>query len=444
MPFSLESQRARIERQNEAHRKNKRYFRRVRVRDYLPGQVTYSLGDYPARIDAAPTEYDRVLLKRLAEGGVQLVQLHEEWNDACRLYGGDKFNAVNREGMKQFVALCHSLGMKVIPYLSSGFIQQSDPDFIEAFCRTTRRCRANYYNYREGSAGNALWRSYILPRTFEAMDTYGFDGAFNDWGYDGIKPGTGCLEFFRDYDPELEDLLGQIYTGIKARGGVYKIHADRNNVPPCIDKVYDYLWIGEWVESSPIGVGKDYPLYVVPCLDRHRDPSVTQKAHLAQTVPFLQFPLLKHGRPLKGNNLALPGVTYYGGDEEAFFGEVKNFAQSHPDGPHTYSLWSSVPDDPEELELWLSYLKLYRPMVSENSLCYMQLKESEYILSEIKEEVIATMFVNEKTYLAVSNLSEEPYTLILGDLWQDRQTGRVARGFLIPVGEMVLLELREA
>ena len=50
----------------------------------------------------------------------------------------------------------------------------------------------------------------------------------------------------------------------------------------------------------------------------------------------------------------------------------------------------------------------------------------------------------EKTYLAVSNLSAEPYTLILGDLWQDRQTGRVARGFLIPVGEMVLLELREA
>ena len=45
-------------------------------------------------------------------------------------------------------------------------------------------------------------------------------------------------------DPEVEDLLGMIYTEVKSRGGIYKLHCSGNNPAPAIDRVYDYLWIG--------------------------------------------------------------------------------------------------------------------------------------------------------------------------------------------------------
>ena len=41
-----------------------------------------------------------------------------------------------------------------------------------------------HYKYRYGWAGSEYWRDFIIPRTFNIMDTYGFDGIFNDWGYD--------------------------------------------------------------------------------------------------------------------------------------------------------------------------------------------------------------------------------------------------------------------
>ena len=98
--FKTESeQRARIENINNAEIGNRSYLRRVRIQDYLSGQAIYGLGDYPAKVSAKPTDYDRALIKKLAECGVDLIQVHEEWNDACRLYGGDKYNAVDKEGI---------------------------------------------------------------------------------------------------------------------------------------------------------------------------------------------------------------------------------------------------------------------------------------------------------------------------------------------------------
>ena len=49
-------------------------------------------------------------------------------------------------------------------------------------------------------------------------------------------------------------------TPVGPNSPIYKLHADRNNQPPCHDRVYDYLWIGEAVSQSEdsVGVGKDY------------------------------------------------------------------------------------------------------------------------------------------------------------------------------------------
>lgn len=430
-------QQKRIDNINTVETSNKKYFRRVRIHDYLPAQVTYSLGEYPAYVSAKPTEYDKALLTKMAQRGVELIQVHEEWNDAVRLYGADKFNAPDKEGMKEFVDLCHSLGIKVIAYVSSGYFQETDPDWREEFARYDKVFACNYFKYRKGCHGSAPWREYIIPKTFYVMDEYGFDGIFNDWGYDNTHGGAdGGLP---EYDPELEDLLSIIYSGIKKRGGIYKIHCDRNNAPPVRDRVYDYLWIGEWVENSPVGVGKDYPTYVVPCLDRHRSDKVDQKTHFAYTIPFLQFPLLKHGRPLLGNNVDLPGVTYYGGDEQEFFKNVKEYMKTHKNGPFVYSLWSSIPDDPTEFDVWSKYLALYKPMVSENSLAYIDVKSSDFFKEDIAQDVYASVFVNEEIYLVVSNLSQNNYVLKLNDAWVDRQTNKSAHEFELAPEQMIFL-----
>jgi len=433
--MSLEKTQARIDNIRNAERTNKQYCRRIRIHDYLAGQAIYNLGDYPAKISAAPTDYDRKLIRELAERGVQLIQVHEDWNDAARYYGADKFNAPDKQGMKDFVALCHSYGIKVIAYVSSGYFQETDPDFCEDFTATDETLAMNYFKYRKGNHGNAAWREYIIPKTIYVMEEYGFDGIFNDWGYDGYSVYGGMPE----YDADLEDLLSILYSEVKKRGGIYKMHCDRNNQPPCRDKVYDYLWIGEWVENSPVGAGKDYVPYVVPCQDRHRSDAEHLETYLAKTIPFLQFPLLKTGRSIQGKNVDLPGVTYYGGDEQAFYKQVGEYMDEHPDGPYVYSLWSSIPDDTDEWDVWTRYFKLYQPMVTENSLAYIELLECDEICSALPDNVYASMFVNEQTYLTVTNQGTESYELKLRNRWTDRVTGQTADCFTVEAGKILFL-----
>ena len=113
--------------------------------------------------------------------------------------------------------------------------------------------------------------------------------------------------------------------------------------------------------------------------------------------------------------------------------------RKNPEGPYVYSLWSAIPDDVEEYPRWCKYLALYKPMVRQNSLVYIELRECDDILSEIPENVYASMFVNEEKYLAVSNLSDKEYTLELRDVWKDRVSGKEAKVFSIKPKEILFL-----
>ena len=290
-----------------AERVNRKYFRRHEIDGYIPGQATYHLGDYPNRFSIMPTDYDREELSRLADAGVGLIQIHEEWNDSIRVLGADKLTSHDPAGLRAFVDLCHEYGIKVIPYISTGYFPANDPDFREEFTRIPHALRGDYFIYKRCYAGSTAWREYLLPRTFRALDDYGFDGIYNDWGYDGMKiaqlrlieEGRSVADITKydlPYDPVLEDLLLTVYREVKRRGGVYKIHADKNNVPPCKEKVYDYLWIGENVGISGVGVGKDYEPYIVPCRHGAFTEGESAEDYFARVIPFMQFPLLKRGR----------------------------------------------------------------------------------------------------------------------------------------------------
>ena len=447
--YTTEQHRARIRNINDAEKSVKSCLRRHRVHDYLYGQCTYNLGDYPVKFPLAPSEYDYNMLKELADNGVQLIQIHEEWNDTARIHGADKFSTYDPEGLKQFIDLVHSLGMKIIPYISSGYFDIHDPNFRECFAQTDRYCiNGQTFEYRRCSAGSAEWRSFVLPRTVEILDRYDFDGIYNDCGTDSNyiinqqlqKPGLGY------YDPEIEDMLGILYGEVKKRGGIYKIHCDGASGAPCLDRVYDYLWIGEAVKDIGLGLGKNYPDYLVPCPDFSRGVVGTMESHFVKGIPFLQFPLLMRGRPFLGQHTVQPGVKYYGGEQEEaecwHMARVRAYMKEHPNGPYVYSHWSSLGEDDKYYELWKKYLKLYTPMVEEASVVYLEIRECEDILSKLPEEVIATMFVNEEKYLVVSNMSAMPYGLVLRDVWIDRETDLEGKQFTIQPGKALFLRMK--
>ena len=456
--LSLSQCRARLNNLRQARHDIRKYAREMRIHGYLPGQVTYYLGDYPAPMSITPTEYDYKLLKSYAENGVDMIQVHEEWNDTIRRYGSDKWHSCDHEGMLKFVQLCHDFGIKIIPYCSSSYIHRFDREYDPRFSRGEGGCVDMHYSYVYGWAGSEYWRDFIIPRTFDIMDTYGFDGIYNDWGYDwGAEPLIPIPPERRNYenqpleefDPEAEDLIRTLYDGVKDRGGIYKLHIGGNNRAPVRGKYYDYLWIGECRFDAEIGAGKMYEPYLVPCPDKPRltnwgETRFDMDRYYAMTIPFVQFPLLTHGRPTMGRCIDVPGVEQYHTTEPDhlyhYFERVRDWADAHPGGPYVYSEWSQIPDDPEDYPRFCRYLGLYKPMVEDETVVWMEIRDAAFIRSALPDNVYLSLFVSDKEYTAASNMGDKPYTLVLEGEWEDRESGLRGGEFVIPSDRIIFLK----
>ncbi len=456
--LTLEQHRARIKNLRDVRQSIKRHTRELRIHDYLSGQVIYYLGDYPAKMSIKPTEYDYNLLRSYAENGVDMIQVHEEWNDTIEKYGSDKWHSCDHEGMKQFVELCHEFGIKIIPYCSASYIHEGSRYYRPEFSRSTHGCVDMHYKYRYGWAGSEYWREFIIPRTFNIMDTYGFDGIFNDWGYDWhLSEYAEIPPERRNYDshglercdPEAEDFIHILYDGIKSRGGIYKMHVGGYDCAPVRWKCYDYLWVGEGKFSAQYGGGKLLEPYLVPCPDKPRLTNWGKErfdadAYFAMTIPFVQFPLLTHGRPTMGRCIDVPGVTQYNTTQEDhlyhYFEKVRDFADAHPNGPYVYSEWSQIPDDVDDYARWSRYLALYKGMTEDQTVAFMEIRESADILSAIPDNVFITEFVNEERYAVVSNMTDAPYEVVLAAPWRDRVTGREGCRFTVPSRRILFLK----
>lgn len=454
--LSVEEHRERLENIKRATASVRSCVRELRIHDYIPGQVIYYLGDYPAPMNITPTEYDYELLKLYAERGFGLIQVHEEWNDTIEKYGSDKWNSCDKEGMKKFIELCHEFGIKIIPYCSSSYIHGGSASFTEKFCRSDYGCADMHYAYRVAHAGSEYWRNFIIPRAFHIMDEYGFDGLFNDWGYDWhnshiipISKEKRSIDYpVEGYDLEAEDLIHTLYDGVKARGGIYKLHVGRNEKAPVRGRHYDYLWIGEGKFGAEYGAGKMYEPFVVPCPDKPRltkygETRFDADEYFAMTIPFVQFPLLTHGRPTMGKCIDVPGVKQYHTKDPNrlyhYFEQVRDFVNKHPNGPYVYSEWSQIPDDPEDFDKWSHYLELYKPMVIDETVVHMEIRDCLSIMSDIPEQVYITMFSNMGQYMVVSNMTEELYRLELKGIWKNRETDEVGTDFVVPAKRLLFL-----
>jgi hypothetical protein len=390
--------------------------RRQLITQYLPAQACYNLGEYPSRDYWAPGEYDEQELDRLRDHGIQLIQVFDDWNDAMGLFGGHKLTALNAKGFRKFVDMVHRRDMKVIAYLSSGFLQWNDKRREPTWSRTGDRLEVGYWDMARCSPASPGWRGYLLPHVVRILDDYGLDGLYNDCGYVTNSRGRAkfpktpdevdAFEETPQFDGAFADLLQLIYAEVKRRGGIVKLHVDALYRPEVGEaKVYDYLWVGEGVADGDVlrETTKNHPPYVVPCLDFSFTKIDAESDHYLQSIPYLQFPILSAGRPITGQRVDVPGVKYQEDWWTRRFREIRAYYRAHPNGPFVYSNWDSVPPRPETRSMHAAWLAQYKPLVEEGTWAWLEVGASDLFAGPLPKGVVASAFANRRMYLVLAN-----------------------------------------
>ena len=237
--YTAEDHRRRLMNVTTCTRKIHQCMRKHLITNYLPAQCVYNMGEYPSRKPWEPGDYDEQELDRLKGHGIQLIHVMDEWNDRYGLFGGNKLTAVNPQGFRRFVTMVHNRGMKILAYASSGYFAGSDPDYRKEWSRPGDAI-GGWWDLARCSPASPGWRAYFLPRMVQILEDYELDGLYNDWGYvpnaeKRIKePAQDEIVAFQEtpqYDGAMTDLLYLIYSEVKRRGGIYKMHADFSNQP---------------------------------------------------------------------------------------------------------------------------------------------------------------------------------------------------------------------
>ncbi|MCX7886282.1 MAG: alpha-amylase family protein [Verrucomicrobiae bacterium] len=425
--YTREDHRRRLANVEYAERNIRTCMRKHLITNYLPAHCVYNLGEYPARKPWTVNDRDEEELDRLRDHGIQLIQLHEEWNDSQRLFGADKYSPVNPGAFQRFVDMIHRRGMKIIVYVSTGFIQRTDPDFREEWARQQDLVEI-YFRYARCSPASPSWRAYLLPKLTRILDDYGVDGLYNDAGYirlwNNPRPPTPdeVLAFNESptNDGAICDLLALIYAEVKRRGGIVKLHISGTNRPQTDLKVYDYLWVGEGSRSSDKlrEATKNHPPYVAPCLDMSRARIDNEDELYLHTIPYMQFPVLLAGKPFTGERAMVPGIQYPP-EQKCFWTRhcraIWKHYQAHPDGPHSYGWWDSCPGRPEARPTHARWLKQYLPLVEEGTWAWLEISDSNLFAQPLPKDVVASAFANRDLWLVLANYGRSAVEVVTRD-----------------------------
>jgi hypothetical protein len=425
------------------------------IGDYLPGQCCYNLGEYPARKIWNPDDWDERELDALHAQGIRLIQVHEEWNDSQRLFGGHKLTAANPAGMRRFVDMVHRRGMKLIVYVSSGYFDRKDPDFRPEWATAKPfDLREIYFQYVHCSPASPGWRAYFLPRLVRILDEFGVDGIYNDLGY--RQPGNPASQRCDDqvlafdetpeHDGALGDLLGMIYDEVHRRGGIVKIHRGGANAPLTDVKVYDYLWVGEGGKDSDKlrQATRNHSPYVVPCLDMSRAKIDREEDLYLQSLPYLQFPLLLAGRPFTGERGSVPGIVYPPAEKCFWTRHMRAIGtqrEEHPQGPFSYGWWDSVPGRPEARPTHARWLKRYQSLVEPGTWVWLEIADSDWFTGPLPAGVVASAFANRGLHLVLANYAHEPVEVQTRGAWRSdlAPTAAAEHGWPLPARSLTIL-----
>ena len=392
------------------------------INEYSPGQCCYNLGEYPSTKPWVVDEYDEAELDRLQSEGIQVLQVFDDWNDSLRLFGGDKYSAVNAAGYHRFIELAHARGMKVLTYTSTCFIQRSDPDFKQEWSREGDFLQVGYWDMARCSPASPGWRAFVMQKFAQIMDEYGTDGIYVDGGYLANRHAYKAtmpvapdeivaFEETPDHDGAFADMLALIYADVKQRGGMLKLHVNAAEAPQAKGlATYDYLWVGEGVKQvDPLREAvKDYVPYLVPCIDMGFTSLETEDEPYLHAIPYMQFPVTMGGRIFTGERGFIPGITY----KDDFWMERCRDAwkqyQEDPTKLHTYSAWDAVPGNPNTRPNHAKWLKRYQPLVQPGTKVWLEIKDSTLFTAPLAEGVVASAFANQDLYLVVANYNRVP------------------------------------
>jgi hypothetical protein len=423
--YTTEDHRRRLANVALCERGIRKCMRKHLITNYLPGQACYNLGEYPCRKPWDPNDYDEQELDTLRNHGIELIQLFDDWNDSLRLFGGSKYSPLNPAGFRRFIDMVHKRGMKVITYVSTGFLQRTDPDLRPEWYREGDVLVVGYWNMARCAPASAGWRAYLLPKIVRILDDWGLDGIYNDGGYvtnfrriaakrwlQPTKDEVQAFEETPEHDGALGDLLQLIYAEVKRRGGIFKLHIDAADSPLVGDaRVYDYLWVGEGVNNADAlrNAVKNHPPYVVPCIDMTFARIRNEDEPYLHAIPYMQFPVLQGGRPFTGERAMVPGVAYPPEDKDFWVRrcrEAWKYYQTHPSGPYAYGGWDSVPSSPETRPTHAHWLKKYLPMVEEGTWAWLEIAECNLFMRPLPQNVVASAFANRELYLVLANYGE--------------------------------------
>jgi len=430
--YTAEDHRRRLENIGICQRAIAKCLRKHLVTSYLPGQCCYNLGEYPCRKPWDPGDYDERELDRLKEHGIELIQVFDEWNDSLGLFGGDKFTAINPAGFRRFVEMVHRRGMKVLTYMSTCFFERTNPAFRQEWSRDGDFLRVGYWNMARCSPASPGWRAKLLPHVGRILDDFGLDGIYIDGGYVSnfrkniTKPAKDEVVAFEEtaqYDGAFTDLLALMYAEVKRRGGIFKLHVDGADQPRTAGlRVYDYLWVGEGVGNADAlrEATKDFPPYVVPCIDMTFAKVASEDEPFLHAIPYMQFPVLQAGRPFTGERGMIPGVDYPPEERDFWVRRCKEawkFYQAHPNGPYTYGGWDSVPQRPQTRPTHARWLAQYRPMVEEGTWAWLEIGQSSLFARPLPKGVVASAFANRGLYLVLANYGQAAVELETADAY---------------------------
>jgi len=415
--YTVEDHRRRLDNIGVCTQAIRTCMRKHLITDYLPAQCCYNLGEYPSRKPWEVGEYDEQELDRLRDHGIQVLQVFDDWNDSLRLFGGDKYTAVNAAGYRRFIDMAHRRGMKVLTYTSTCFLQRTDPDCRPEWSREGDFLVVGYWDMARCSPASPGWRAFLLPRLARIMDEYGSDGIYVDGGYlanqhpakQKMPPAKDEILAFEEspqHDGAFTDLLALIYAEVKRRGGMLKLHVNAAEQPQSAGlKVYDYLWVGEGVaQADPLReTVKNYPPYVVPCLDMGFATIESENEPYVHAIPYMQFPVLLGGRIFTGERGMVPGIQYHDDFWMQRCRDAWKQYQADPTQLHTYSAWDAVPGNPRTRPTHARWLKRYLPLVEEGTWAWLEIADSSLFTTPLPEDVVASAFANRELHLVLAN-----------------------------------------
>ncbi len=223
-------------------------------------------GDYwPFLNSPVSAENPELVIDRLSRAGVNMLILHEKWNKIQNYW---ETAVQTREEITKLVKLCHSRGIKVIPYFGYE-ITSATPDFAKV--RDDVIClhegEQNFYSgwyrvpYQRAirSCYQSSWSDKLAEGILQCIDEFGFDGVY----LDSMTAPDGCINHRHGCGYVGEDgkryptypvfatreLLRKIYTGVHARGGIVNPHPSGATVP-FITSFSDMLWDGEHIQTD--------------------------------------------------------------------------------------------------------------------------------------------------------------------------------------------------